>query len=319
MTPTLDRLDEHTSEWVTAGLISPAQARAIVEYDAAHHDVTIAAPPARLGPVAEAGALVGTVLALIGGGIGLGPQWGDVPLALRLAIACAIAAVGFVAGRWLIRLGEAGTQRLGGFLWVLAAGGVALASGTIADEVRPDSPWTAVAIGAPVAAIGAGLWRNRERPLQVLTLAVGLAIAGGGVASLAGLDAWHAATPVLVLGVAAWLVTTRFATHPLAVVRSLSAITMIGGALMLCDLSNAFGAAVALATAATVIVLALHHEHTAVLVVGVLGALAAVQVLVTTTFHGPIGGAIVALTGLVMVAVIVAHTRRREVVRRRVS
>lgn len=301
-----DWLDVHARAWSDAGLITPAQAAALRDYEAA--SVT-AAPALRLGVVAEAGAFIGTVLALIGGGIGVGPQWGDMPLSLQLVISVAIAAVGFVAGTWLMRIGEAGTARLGGFLWVLGTAGVALASGTIVNEIRPDSPWMAVGVGVPIALIGAGLWRNLERPLQLITLAIGVSTAAGGVASLVDLAPWHGAAPVWLLGAGCWALTMRATVRPTVVARALASIALLGGAFMLCDLTVRFGAAAALATAALVIVLALRMHHTLVLVIGVIGALEAVQALVQSTFHGPAGGAVVALTGLAMVVLIVLRAR----------
>lgn len=304
-------LSPRTRSWVAAGLISPAQAHSIEDFEAAQQGAT-EAPPPRLGPIAEAGAFVGTVLALIGGGIGIGPQWDELSIVLRLLIAAAIAAVGFVTGRWLVGLDEPGTKRLGGFLWVLAASGVALGAGTLAAEVWDDSPWVAVSIGGPVAAVGAALWRNRDLPLQLLTFVVGAAMTAGGLyAALSDLDPWVAAVPVWTVGAAAWWVTTVRCVRPAALAHALAALTTVVGAFLLVDLSVELGAAVALVTAAGLIVLALRGGHTPALVVGVLAALEAVRVLVQTTFHGPLGGALVALAGLAMVVVIVAHARSR--------
>lgn len=308
---TAEPLSTRTGHWVAAGLISPAQAHSIEEFEAAQPRTT-EAPPARLGPIAEAAAFVGTVLALIGGGIGIGPQWGDMSLVLRLLIATALAGVGFVAGRWLIGIAEPGTKRLGGFVWVLAASGVALGAGTLAAEVWTDSPWIAVSIGAPVAAVGALLWRNRDLPLQLLTFAVGAAMAAGGMfAALSDLDSWVAAVPVWTVGATAWWVMRSHEVRPAAVARVVAALTMVVGAFLLVDLSVELGAAVALATAAGLIVLALRGGHTPVLVVAVLAALEAVRELVETTFRGPLGGAMVALAGLAIVVVTVIHARRR--------
>lgn len=304
-------VERHTREWVTAGLISPAQARSLEEFEAMHHRAEAVPAPTRLGPVAEAGAFIGTVLALIGGGIGLGPQWGEMSLVLRLAVAAAIAVVGLVGGRWLTDMDEPGAQRLGGFLWVLAAGGVALAGGTIMNEIRPDSPWMAIAIGLPVAVLGGALWRNLERPLQLVTFAGGLSATVGGILALGDVTPWQAGAPVWATGAAWWIATRRVTIRPLVIARALGAIAMVGGAFMFADVAVTLGASLALATAAMVVVLALREQHTLVLVVGLIGALEAVQALVQSTFHGPVGGAFVALTGLAMVVVIVLHARRR--------
>lgn len=300
-------LDEHLHVWAEAGLISPQQVSAVHDFEAVHQPAPVTR---RLGPVAEAGAFIGTVLAMIGGAVGLGPQWGDIDLALRLVIAAAIAAVGFLGGRWLVSLDEPGTLRLGGFLWVLGTSGVALAAGTIAYEIEGDSPWIAVAIGVPVAVIGAALWRNRDRPLQLLTTGAGLALATGGLMAVADLDPWLAFAPAWIGGGLLGLATLRTEVRPRAVALSVAGIAMIGGAFAWCDLSVRIGAGIALAVAALVIVLALRLEETLPLIVGAVGSFMAVQTLVQTTFHGPAGGAALALAGLAMVALVVMRARR---------
>lgn len=301
-------LGEHTGAWVDAGLITPTQAAALREFEAQLPVTGEAAQ--RLGPIAEAGAFVGTLLALIGGGVGLGPQWGNISLALRLAIAAAIAIVGFAGGRWLMRLDEPSTRRLGGFLWVLGTGGLALAAGTLTNEVRRDSPWIAVAVGATVALAGGALWRNRERPFQLMTLGIGLSVATGGVLALVDLNPWHAAAPTALVGVAAWLASGRHALHPEPLARAMASASIISGAFMLCDLSVRWGAAIALVAAAVLLAVALRLGESLALAVGAVGSLMAVQTLVQTTFHGPAGGAIVALVGLAMVTLVVVRAIR---------
>lgn len=299
-------LDQRVAAWTHAGLITEDQATAVRAYEAIGHP---AEPSVRLGPVAEAAAFVGTILAMIGGGVGFGPQWGDMALWLRLTIAALTAAVGFAAGRWLMSLGEPGTMRLGGFLWVLGAAGVVLASGTLMNEARPDSPWMAIAIGAPALVIGASLWRNRDRPFQLVTAGAGLSTAAGGVMALADLDPWHAAPVTILVGAVTWILTTRTQLRPLPVVRAMASIAMVSGALMFCDLSVRYGAGLALLLASVVIVLALRTAENLALVVGTIGAFIAVQTLVQTTFHGPAGGAILALAGLAMVLLVVVRAR----------
>ncbi len=300
------QLDQRVTAWTCAGLITEEQAAALRAYESIGRPET---PTVRLGPVAEAAAFVGTILAMIGGGVGFGPQWGDMALWLRLTVAALIAAVGFVAGRWLIGLGEAGTLRLGGFLWVLGTAGVVLASGTLMNEVRPDSPWMSVAIGAPALVIGASLWRNRDRPFQLVTAAAGLSSTVGGVMALAEIDPWRGAPATWLVGAALWVLSTRAVLRPLPVVRAMASIAAVAGAFMLCDLSVRFGAVLALLTASAVIVLALRTAENLSLLVGTIGAFIAVQTLVQTTFHGPAGGAILALAGLAMVLLVVLRAR----------
>lgn len=308
------RLDEQLREWSAAGLISDAQVSAVERYESERRSGgrPLAGPP-RLGALSEAAAYVGTVLALIGGAVGLGPEWGSIHLALRLLIAGALAVVGFATGTWLVGIGDPGSSRLGSFLWVLGTGGVALAAGTLVFEIAGDSPWMAVAIGSSVGATGLALWRNRDRPLQALTAGFGVAMGAGGM--LAVLD-----VPVWVGGVLLWLAaatvavaTARIAVRPVLVVRCMAGAAAIVGAFVLGELSVRLGASVALATAAVIVFVAVRlGRHTPLLVVGVVGAIAAVQTLVQTTFRGPVGGAVVALVGLATVLVIVLRARTRS-------
>jgi hypothetical protein len=86
----------------------------------------------------------------------------------------------------------------------------------------------------------------------------------------------------------------------------------IAGAFMLGDLNVRLGATLALTTASVVILMAIRlQHHTPLLVIGVVGAIAAVQTLVQTTFRGPVGGAGVALAGVATVLAIVMRARRR--------
>ena len=302
-----DWLGSHADQWVAAGLITPEQAASLQAYEEAH-----AAPAGgRLGPLAEAAAFVGAVLALIGGAVGLGPEWGGMNTAVRLVIAAAVAMVGFVAGTWLMQLGEPATRRLGSFLWVLGTGGVALAAGTTVDAIDPvRDAWMGVAIGLPAAAIGIGLWRDTDRPLQLLTAAVGLGIGLGGVATLVGTPVWLNGLVVWAAAVAWWALTFTAEIRPLVVARCIGSAAAIAGAFMLMDLSVHLGPVLALATAAGVVLLGLRLHTTAVLVVGVLGAVMATQTLLQNTLHGPLAATGVAVAGLLTVVGIVVRARR---------
>lgn len=302
-------LAQRVNAWTTAGLIDTAQAEALVRYESDHHEPAL--PALRLGPIAEAGAFVGTGLALVGGAVGLGPQWGRMPLAIEIGIAAAIAIVGVLAGRILMHMGEPGAARLGGFVWLLAAAGAGLAAGTLAHELRPDSAWIAVAIGVAAAALGAATWRNEERPLQVLTVAAGVALSTAGAASLVGAATWHLAPVAMLAGAGLWAAATRWTIRPTSAVLVVAALATIAGGFLWVDLSVRLGGWLGLAAAGGVVLLGIRSQRTLVLVVGVLGTLQAVQVLVQTTFAGPAGGALVALTGLVVVAAIVLQSRRR--------
>ena len=302
-----DWLGSHADDWVAAGLITPEQAASLRAYEAAH----TAPESGRLGPVAEAAAYVGAVLALIGGAVGLGPEWGAMNTGARLAIATAVACVGFVTGTWLTRIGESATRRLGSFLWVLGSGGVALAAGTTVDAIDPaNDAWMGIAIGLPVAAVGLGLWHNTDRALQLLTAAAGLGIGLGGVATLVDTPVWLNGLVVWTAAVAWWALTFTTDIRPLVLARCIGSAAAIAGAFMFIDLNVHLGSVLALVTAADVVLLGLRLHTTAVLVVGVVGAVMAAQTLLQNTLHGPLAATGVAVAGLLTVVAIVVRTRR---------
>jgi hypothetical protein len=296
---------------VHADLISEQQARAIERYErSAAAQPTVAAEPERLGLATEVAAYLGSVLAVMGGTMVVGPRWRDMPVAGRLGIAVAVAAVGFAAGSWLVHAGEAGTKRLGSLLWVVGTAGVALGVGVAVHEAGADAGVAACAIGAVVAAIGLGLWRNLDRPLQLLTTAVGIGIAVGGLIEVANLPPWR-------VGIALWLVATAVfgaAASGFLRPRLFALMTGAAGAMlaaaMLGDLDEHLGPALAAGTAAAVVVFALWDDSLPMLVAGVIGFLIAVQALLATTFTGAASSGVVTLVGLAVVVVALVRARR---------
>jgi hypothetical protein len=182
--------EEHAHHWVEEGVVSEDQAAAILRLETA----AAAAPPSgepELPLLAELSAYLGSVLALAGGMAVVGRSWDALGPAGRLGIGVLVAAVGFVAAWAVLRLHGAGAQRLGGFLRLIGAGGVALVAGVLAVELGSDSPdVTAIAVGSAVAAVGLGLWRNLDRPLQLVTLVAGLVTFTAGFAAFAGIGPW---------------------------------------------------------------------------------------------------------------------------------
>ncbi len=133
----------------------------------------------------------------------VGPNWEALRTAGQMAIGVAVATLGFVAGARLIRLDDPATRRLASFMWLIGTGGVALTLGALVDAIAFDEPgWNFLIIGLPVCALGAVLWRNRDRPLQVLTTAIGAGLALGGVGALLAIPPW-------VGGIIVWTIAAR--------------------------------------------------------------------------------------------------------------
>jgi hypothetical protein len=299
--------DEHAAKWVDAGLISPDQASELRAFERGAD----AGRQARLGPIAEAAAYVGVVLSLVGGIIGLAPHWDELSLLVALGIPVAVAIAGFVTGGWLTRIGEAGADRLGSFLQVLGIAGVALASAVLVNEVDPaDGNWIALAAALPTMVIGVALWRNLDRPLQFLTGVAGSCGVLVSSTALAGLATWWTGVVLWLLAVAAWIATVRTTVRPLVLARCVAGGVAVVGALMLAELNERVGSIAALATATVLVYLALRERMTAVLIVGVAGAVLAMQMLLQTTFRGAGAAAALAVAGLVTVVAIVWRARR---------
>jgi hypothetical protein len=223
----------------------------------------------------------------------------------------AIAVLGFVAGARLLRLDEPGTRRIASFLWLVATGGVALAIGTALDAGDVEEPaWFLFGIGIPVLTIGAALWRNLDRPLQVLTTAVGLGLTLGGVGNLVDAPMWLAGLVVLGLSATTMVLALDERLHPLLYVAAAASIGGLIGATMFVDVADALGPAVAVVAAAAIVAIGLARHLVPIVVIGVLGFLQGLQGLLVTVLQGAAAALGLAILGLAMVAVVVVRTTR---------
>jgi len=300
-------LDGHTRQWVDVGLISEGQADAITQFERRTDDT---ARPDRLGLGTEVAVYLGSVLAIMGGAVLVGRNWRELEMPGRLGIAVVISVVGFLAGSWLTRLGEERTNRLGSFLWVIGTGGVALGIGAVLAEFDPEPGAAALMVGLPVLALGAMLWRNLDRPLQMLTTAVGLGVTIGGVIEISDLRVWVGGIVVWALSVVTAVGAASGAIRPRLVALLTAAVGAMFGAMMLGELDEHLGPAAATVTAAGVVVFALVDRSIPVLVVGVLGFLFATEALLATTFTGQASSLIVTVVGLAVVVVAVVRSVR---------
>jgi hypothetical protein len=299
-------LDEHAEQWVEHDLVTSDQVDAIREFERARTP-----EPPRLSILAELAVYLGSAVALMSGAVMVGESWDALGLAGRIAIGAAVAVLGFVAGARFMRLDDRAARRLASFMWVIGVGGVALVAGTLADTAEFDEPgWNLVAIGAPVLAIGAALWRNLDRPLQVLTTAVGAGLTLGGIHSALAMPVWLGGVLIwlLALGVGTLAVMQRL--RPELYVLGVASIAAMIGALMLIDVGEIFGSAVAVATAAGIVAVGLARHLVPILVIGVLAFLQSLQGLLLTTLNGAVAAMGVAVVGLVVVIVVIARSTR---------
>ncbi len=300
-------LDGRIHDWVAAGLIAPDQAETIRRFE--HLDQPVA--PARLTVVAEVATYLGSVIAFAGGAAIIGPNWEDLGALGQFVIAVAIAAVGFVVGTWLVHLAEAGTQRLGWFLWVVGTGGVAMGVAVIVNELDPhDGAWYPVTIGLALFVIGLGLWRNMDRPLQLLTAGAGLLAAAGGVDELIGLSAWAAAPSAWVVSAAFGVLAARGHVRPRLTALVVGACGIMIGSFLFAEESERFSAIVAVLSAAMIVAFALHTRSWLLVAIGLLSFLIATISLMQTVLHGTGARLLAVLVGLVVVTYVAVRAQR---------
>jgi hypothetical protein len=293
--------DVHVRQWVQAGIISPDQADAIREHEQSQRS----AEPSRLTTVAEVATYLGGVIALVGGAAIIGPHWDDLRFGGQLILALAIALVGFLAGGRLVALGEPGTQRLGWFLWVIGTGGIGLAAVVVTARIEPTSDaWYAVVVGSTMAALGAGLWRNLDRPLQLLTAAGGSLALAAGVVELTDASVWIAA-PVLqvaALAFGAWAALGHI--RPRAVALVTAAVGLMVGAFLYSNESEYFAAIAAVVSAAVIAAFALYDRSWPLVALGLLAFFIAVTSMMQTVVHGTAARLVVVVLGLAGVATV---------------
>ena len=305
--------DEHAEAWVEEGLVTSAQIEAIRAFEHEHEPETIgAATPTRFSLAAELAVYLGSVVALMSGAMIVGPSWESLTTAARAGIGLAVAVLGFLAGARLMGLDDAPrTRRLASFMWLIGTGGVALAAGTLADSADFGEPgWNLVSIGLPVLAIGAGLWRNLDRPLQMLTTAIGAGLVLGGIGNLLSTPAWLGGIVVWSIAVTIGVLAITQRLRPELYVLGAAAIAAMIGALMLIDLSELVGTSVATVTAAGIVAVGLARHRTPILVIGVLAFLQALQGLLMTTLNGAVAALVVAVAALAVVVVVITRSTR---------
>lgn len=301
--------------WVEAGLISPDQRDAIRRFEAASNpDVT--SPPEiertrAITPVAEVAGYLSGIVAIVGGLTIVGPRWSGLALPAQLAIAVAIAVIGFAAGAGLIRSDDGAAARLGGFAWVVSSGGAALAVATVVGRSSAaDDRWVGIATGLSLALLGTALWRNRDRPLQLATVAVGVALAVGGILDLAGAAIWVGAVVAWCAGAALGGLVALDRVHPRSTGFVVGAVAMTSGAFQLAARFERASAVLAVATAAAIVAIALVERSLALLGVGVVAFVAAVTLLMSTVVEGTLARTASVAIGLVVLAAVGVRAQR---------
>jgi hypothetical protein len=300
-------LEGHAHEWIAAGLVSDEQVAAIRHFE--HLDEPAA--PQRLTLVAEVASYLGSVIAFVGGAVIIGPNWERLGMGGQLALAFAIVAVGFGIGTWLVHLAETGTERLGSFLWMVGSGGLAMAAAVVMNEIDPrDGEWFAIVIGLPLLAIGLGLWRNLDRPLQLITAVVGFGVAFGGIGGLTDVSMWVAAPLVWMIGAVFGAAAAAGRVRPRLVALAIAAVGVMVGAMMFGEVSQDVSAVVAMSTAALVVAYALHDGSLPLLAIGMVEFFIATMAMMQTLLVGMLPRLVAVLVGLAVVTYVALRAQR---------
>lgn len=300
-------LDRHAHDWVEAGLISEGQAAAIRDFE----HIGEPAQPQRLTVVAEVATYLGSLIAFAGGAAIVGPNWDELGLIGQLVLGLAIAVIGFVAGARLLGFAEPGTVRLGLFLWVVATGGMALATGAVMNEIDPsDDEWYVIVIGSVVLAISLALWRNLERPLQLLTAVIGAGLVAGGTAGLTEMSVWVGAPFVWVVAAVFGVLALRGYVRPQLMAEAIAAVGLMIGALMFSGESERVGAIAATATAVLIVVIAMRERSIPLLGLGMFAFFIGITSMMQTVLQGMIWRLIAVVVGLAVVAYVAVRAQR---------
>lgn len=297
---------DFVERWRAAGLITDAQGEAIMASESSSGGVA-----RRLTLVAEIATYLGAVIAFAGGAAVVAPNWREIGLAGQSGLGLVIALVGFVTGRLLVRFGESGTDRVGGFLWAVGTGGIALAVAAVMNEVDPrDQAWYPFLIGVAVVVVSGALWRNLDRPLQLGTAGVGVMIALVGGAELVDADVW-------VLGPVVWLGSALVGgaaavgrLRPRTEALALAAVGSMIGSFVFMDANEEFAAILAVVTAAGIVSFAMLDRSIPLIGIGVLAFFIATTSLMQIVLHGMLQRLVAALIGLAVVGVVAVRAQR---------
>jgi len=306
-------------EWVAAGLISADQASAIREHQGRHRPEAPEASAGRSGggrTAAPAGSLVvealgylGGIIMVVGAVILVTLYWQDLPTAVRLllvgATAVALVAAGFAVPT---RLGAA-ALRLRSVLWALAVAATITFMAVLSTDVLDRQDESQLVVIGPCTALVAGaLWWWRRTWLQQVALMVPLVLTAAGLAyEVGGLDtSWYGGFSfILAVGWSALAYTGRLEPRVSGVaigglVATFSALTI----------DTDLGVGLALATAATLVAVALWERSLPWLAVAAVSVLESAPRAAVQWFPGRLSASItLILTGglLVLAAVWIAR------------
>jgi Predicted membrane protein (DUF2157) len=319
--------------WVASGLITREQAERIYAEEYLRPperpptpEVTVTTvvakpapgPPPRVSLVTEALGYLGGVLILVATVVITARYWDELPLAIRLGLAAAAAALLLAAGLAVPeRLGEAG-RRLRAVMWLASTGAFAGFLALIAVEVFDwDDADVALFTAGGIAVYAGTLWAYRRNGLQQM------AVFGALVATAASAAGHLEGAEETAPGLAVWGVGLVWLTlawggllAPRQVAYVLGSIGAVFGAQA--TMGTGWGHVLALATIAGLVGAAVLIGNLVVLSIGAVGTLMILPETMEYYFPGALAAPLALLAaGVLLVVAALRTTRpRREPSRR---
>ncbi len=256
-------------------------------------------------PLAEALTYVGMALVVAGASVVAVRLWHDLAVGGRLAVGMAVVLLGFGAARVVARGGDPPSLRVASALQTGGTGGVAIVAGVLATAFGShDAGVTALAVGPALAATGAVLWRNGDRPLPFLSTVAGVVVTAVAVHDVAGLDLTPAEAGAVAWAAGAGLACAALLhlVRPAAISAVLGLVAALGGALAISDAHAAVGGAVGMATAAGAVLVGLARRLPVLAGLGMVGFLIFLGRVLAQYVRGPAAALAVVVLGVVLVA-----------------
>jgi hypothetical protein len=316
--PDAAELQELLDRWVVAGLITSEQAERIRGQEfglparraASSFEAPVAAPG--MSFMTEALGYLGGVVILVAAGLLTARMWPDLSLGAELLLAAAAAAALLAAGALVPERMSAAGSRLRAVLWLLSTVACAAFLALVAGQGLDWREWDVVLFAGGGTAIYAfALWWSHRHLIQqgallvsvTATAAAATAQLTGGPEQLPGLAVLGVGVSWFALGWGGWLGARRPAYLLGAVASMFGAVMVIG---------PGWGYAVALATVAGILAVAVLFRDLALMAIGAIGALLVLPPTIgrffPTTLAAPLA---LMMAGALLVAAALYTARRR--------
>ena len=303
------RLHHDLERWVAEGLVDREQADSIAAFE------TSDARP-RSNSLAEGLGYVGAALAVGAGFLIVQNVWDDLPVTGRLVLIGLLAAAMFGAG-WALRSRTApAIERLTDVLWL----GTVVASGAFAAVFAAEisslsGEEVGIAVGVTAVIVGSALWAVRRRSLELISVVGGVLVFVVNAMSLLFPDSspvaigsviWVLGAVIFTMGHVGWVVP-----HETALV--LGSIGVALGSQVTAVDESIPGSAVAVVSAAALVIYAVHERDNVVLAIGSVAVLMFVPQFIFDVFGESLGAPVALfVTGAALVAIAISITKARS-------